>query len=123
MPVLRFDRARAMTSGAAPQAAVPESQDELPPLDEHTQHCIDSLKSTLVYEERAALTELRCRRKQLIATRAELRNLKLAASLACELHGCASAGCTMAQYHEDVQKLFADLAAKDAQIANLTKGA
>jgi hypothetical protein len=52
----------------------------------------------------------------LIATRAELRDLKLAASLACELHGCASAECTMAQYHEDVQKLFADLAAKDAEL-------
>jgi len=53
---------------------------------------------------------------QLIATRAELRDLKLAASLACELHGCASAGCTMAQYHQDVQKLLADLAAKDAEL-------
>ena len=58
---------------------------------------------------------------QLIATRAELRDLKLAASLACELHGCASAGCTMAQYHQDVQKLLADLAAKDAELREARK--
>ena len=96
--------------------AVPESQDGLPPVDE--QYWSDVSQDVIEPNP-----ELRCRERQLIATQAELRSLKLAASLACELHGCASAGCTMAQYHEVVQKLFADLAAKDAQIANLTKGA
>ena len=68
--------------------AVPESQDGLPPVDE--QYWSDVSQDVIEPNP-----ELRCRERQLIATKAELRSLKLAASLACELHGCASAECTI----------------------------
>ena len=63
--------------------------------------------------------ELRTAIQRLSQIEKERDEARLAVSLTCELHGCASKSCTAAQYHEDAQVMIRRVETAEAELAAL----